>query len=771
MAESITYLCPKCDRYLKPAKKGLVCRYCNLKFNHLGEVVDKMNNRNYKPYNKYVFKANEYITLKLEHNQTYIYVKGRRFLQCIRLVLNIQKNNIPDYEEIDSIDEAAEVYKQTLWQNRIVEGPMARPSRFQNETITAEQEFWGHCSNIQAWIENDYDTRILYRNMAFPLLKELMLAGDPKAKKVFKEEIAYRLESGYPNVVNYLLNEGYLSYLDKEELTTIFENSNLIENTFKNRNLFYSLQPFLDKVPHLIKKYILKLITNNQNSNINLHDLFSKGYLKYLKTEDWNKVIDNPRNIKRILDHHYLFEYIIRGKLKVLKKILLICAIEFKSRIKEIIKTVKNISESNLSKVLTRILQDFENSLLSPDLSEFIALYFEDLFLMNLEDKNVKRLLENPNSILHKYFIRYERQVFRIKNSNILNLRGKNITDLTKLRNLDKHLEIREMILDNNLISEIKGIEPLINLEVLSLKNNQISEIKGLDTFTNLKSLKLQFNEITKIKAFDKLKNLEKVNLSHNKILDINGIKQLTNLKSLNLSYNKITEINYSKLPYVREIDLQHNPIIKISHENNQKNANVMRTISFPVKVHHDKIIVAEFAKNKIYLYFGKELCFYLDFDKPDISVHECYGSSQNNMKSHTSYILQSISSKSTNKKFPGLGTIEIVKYRDTSTIIVNKLHPFVFDKENAEDMNNILRFMHFCLNLKMWVKYGYDTRLLDNKISVPLLQKIRNKTDHQIQTNHTNKKIITLKNINVDASYLNNFDIYDDDDDKFGIV
>jgi Leucine-rich repeat (LRR) protein len=733
-----------------------------------------MNNRNYKSYNKYVFKANEYITLKLEHNQTYIYVKGRRFLQCIRLVLNIQKNNIPDYSEIDSIDEAAEVYKQTLWQNRIVEGPMARPSRFQNETITAEQEFWGHCSNIQAWIENDYDTRILYRNMAFPLLKELMLAGEPKAKKVFKEEIAYRLESGYPNVVNYLLNEGYLNYLDEEELTTMFETSNLIESTLKNKNLFYSLRPFLDKVPHLIRKHMLKIITEGQNRNINLRDLFSKGFLKYLKAEDWNIIIDNPKNVKRIIDHHYLFEDLIRGKPKVLKKIILICAIEFKSRIKQIIRTVKNVSQNNLSKVLTSILQDFENKLLGPDLSEFIALNFEDLFLLNLEDNNVNRLLENPNSLLHKYFIRYEREIFRIKNSNILNLRGKNITDLTKFKNLNKHLEIREMILDNNLISEIKGIESLKNLEVLSLKNNHISEIKGLDTLNNLKSLKLQFNEITKIKGLSRLKSLEKLNLSHNKILDINGLKQFSNLKSLNLSYNKITEINYSKLPNAGKIDLQHNPIIKTIQDKNSKNDKIIRTISFPVKVHHDKIIVAELADNKIYLYFGKELCFYVNFDKNIISVHECYGSSQNNVKSHTSYILQSISSKSTNDKYPGLGTIEIVKDRDTSTIIVNKLHPFVFDKENDEDKNNILGFMRFCLNLKMWVKHDYDSRLLDNKISVLLLQKIRNIRNHQIQATYSdkknNEKIITLKNINADASYLNDFDIYDDDD-KFGIV
>jgi len=729
-----------------------------------------MINRNYKSYNKYVFKANDYITLNLEYNQTYIYVKGKRFLQCIRLVLNIQKDNIPSYNEIDSIDEAAEVFKQTLWQNRIVEGPGARPSRFQNNTITSEQEFWGHCSNIQAWIESDYDTRILYRNMAFPLLKELMLAGDPKAKKVFKEEIAYRLESGYPNVVNYLLTEGYLNYFDKEELTTIFENSSLIENTIKNRNLFYSLRPLLNKVPHLIKKYVLKILTEDQNTEFNFSDLLSNGYLKHLNTKDWSIILDNPKNINRILDHHYLFEYLIRENPKVLKNIFLTCFIEFKSKIRHIIKAVKNISQYHLSNVLASILQDFENNLLNPGLSEFIALNFEDLFLINLEDKSINLLLKNPKSLLHKYFIRYEQQIFKINNSNLLDLSGKKITDLSKLKNLNKHLNIRVMILDNNLISEIKGIESLKNLEILSLKNNQISEIKGLDSLVNLKTLRLQFNEIPRIKGLERLKNIKRLNLSHNKILEINGIRHLSNLKTLNLSFNKIIELNYSKLPYAKKIDLQHNPIIKITQEKNDKKVNINRTISFPVKIPRDENIIVELVKNKIYLYFGKELCFYLNLNKDNISVHECYRSSQNDMKSRTSYFLQSFSSKSSNNKYPGLGTIEIVKERESSTILVNKLHLFVFDEENSEEKQNLLRFMQFCLNLKMWVKHHYDPRLLQNKVSIPLLQRIRNKSDNRVQAALKNKsinnKIIT---VNVDNIYLNNFDFYDDD--EFGIV
>jgi hypothetical protein len=111
---------------------------------------------------------------------------------------------------------------------------MAAPVPNQRHDITPEQEFWGHCSNIQAWVKFDYDTRILHRNLAFPLLRALATAGDPKAIKVFKKEIALRLESGYPSVVLYLLNQRYLEYLDEEELDTVLESPKFLKNIPKS---------------------------------------------------------------------------------------------------------------------------------------------------------------------------------------------------------------------------------------------------------------------------------------------------------------------------------------------------------------------------------------------------------------------------------------------------------------------------------------------------------------------------------------------------------
>ena len=165
------------------------------------------------------FVINKSLKLRLEQGRTNIYVGGRLFKQCKFLLLDIPAARVADYDEIESIDEAAERLDRSL--------EMGRQSRFH---ISSDIEFWGHCSNLQVWYENEYDTRILHSNLAFPLLKALEKAGDPLAKKVFKEEIALRLASGYPSVVQFLLNENYLDSLNKEEINVLLEDANFIKN-------------------------------------------------------------------------------------------------------------------------------------------------------------------------------------------------------------------------------------------------------------------------------------------------------------------------------------------------------------------------------------------------------------------------------------------------------------------------------------------------------------------------------------------------------------
>jgi len=158
------------------------------------------------------YKINEFITLKLKNNKTHIYVKGKDFIQCKYLLLNIPVDKITEFDAINSIDEASEILDKSL---------EYRSGR--EFDISPEAEFWGHSSNLQAWAENGYDTRLLHRNLAFPLLRRLTEVGDPIAKRAFKDEIALRFENGNLTVQTYLIEEGYLGFLVEEELRSLLD--------------------------------------------------------------------------------------------------------------------------------------------------------------------------------------------------------------------------------------------------------------------------------------------------------------------------------------------------------------------------------------------------------------------------------------------------------------------------------------------------------------------------------------------------------------------
>ena len=53
-----------------------------------------------------------------------------------------QRDNFKNLEDIDSIDEAAENLYSSM-------------EREHKHYISPETEFWGHCSNLQAWYENN----------------------------------------------------------------------------------------------------------------------------------------------------------------------------------------------------------------------------------------------------------------------------------------------------------------------------------------------------------------------------------------------------------------------------------------------------------------------------------------------------------------------------------------------------------------------------------------------------------------------------------------
>ena len=60
------------------------------------------------------FKVNEHITLKLENGKTNIYIADKLFRQCKYLLLEIPVDEMYFFDEIQSIDEAAETLDHTM---------------------------------------------------------------------------------------------------------------------------------------------------------------------------------------------------------------------------------------------------------------------------------------------------------------------------------------------------------------------------------------------------------------------------------------------------------------------------------------------------------------------------------------------------------------------------------------------------------------------------------------------------------------------------------
>lgn len=154
------------------------------------------------------FRVSSLLTLKLKDGKTIIYVKGEEFIQCKYLLI---VNPFKNFENIKSIDDAKETLKTHL-EKEITISELG---------ITPEQEFWGHCSNIQTWVENDYNPDLIHSNLSFPLLKKLWEKGDLKALSVLKNLIIKKIRSQDDSFLFKLIKLNYISFLNVEELESL----------------------------------------------------------------------------------------------------------------------------------------------------------------------------------------------------------------------------------------------------------------------------------------------------------------------------------------------------------------------------------------------------------------------------------------------------------------------------------------------------------------------------------------------------------------------
>ena len=165
---------------------------------------------------------------------------------------------------------------------------------------------------------------------------------------------------------------------------------------------------------------------------------------------------------------------------------------------------------------------------------------------------------------------------------------------------------MKELILLNNKISEIKGLDNLSNLKQLYLSYNQISEIKGLEYLSNLKQLTLNYNQISEINGLNNNLKLEVLYVENNQISEIKGLDNLSNLEQLHLNYNQISEIKGLEcLSELRVINLENNQISEIKGLKNLFNLrNLFLSDNEIMEIKGleflEKLRIIELAKNQI---------------------------------------------------------------------------------------------------------------------------------------------------------------------------
>ena len=183
-----------------------------------------------------------------------VLVDGKPFLHCSFVVADIPSTD----RDIQSIDDLAQ-YQDA----RILEGDNVR------KYLTPIEEVFAHASNLQAWAEHGYDTRLLHSNIAFPLLKELANAGDETAARAFKIELEERIDNGNAQSCEAILQICTNLILDEDILEMLWQRF--------NHNA-------------AIRQFIIEMHSDSITDHISLHNLAQDplnyiGVLKYFLHE------------------------------------------------------------------------------------------------------------------------------------------------------------------------------------------------------------------------------------------------------------------------------------------------------------------------------------------------------------------------------------------------------------------------------------------------------------------------------------------------------
>ncbi|MFX1503518.1 MAG: leucine-rich repeat domain-containing protein [Promethearchaeota archaeon] len=526
------------------------------------------------------FKLNDYLTVKLEYieylndnkglvpkweveswyegfNEVNIYISGsfikpRRYRGNYYNLIEKTANSIP-FKDINmdsiTIDEIASYLDHSL--NKYCYSKDPKNEKWNVYKVSPEIEFWGLCSNLQVWVENNYDTTLLHRGIAFPLLKELVKAGDPKAVQVFKKEIIKRIISNSRYIIPYLIEKEFLESLDIVDISEILKTPEvqlfeiiIEELKWIDTKLFINSKKLINNIGEYSSEYI----------KTKFFEIIQKGNIDFIKNSILLGLFDflEPLELENLLNNAKF-----NMKLKIVQAID-----ETQNTDVFIYIILKTLDEKTLIDIYDKLEPDFRKKF-NEKLRHII--YHNNEYL-NIQEKVYKfyDFLVDTYNVRKIDSVIYNGNFYSVNNLE-LSICGKGINKISEIMGLDKLYNLKILNLHSNNISKIEGLNALVNLEHLNLARNNISKIEGLDTLINLEHLNLTFNKIRETSGLENLKSLKSLYLNKNQILKIELMENLVNLRSLDLSNNQIITLKgLNNIKNLKWVELENNKINEI---------------------------------------------------------------------------------------------------------------------------------------------------------------------------------------------------------------
>ena len=137
------------------------------------------------------------------------------------------------------------------------------------------------------------------------------------------------------------------------------------------------------------------------------------------------------------------------------------------------------------------------------------------------------------------------------------------LSDMCRMDVVSSFTGLRVLSLIVEGITDIEGLDNLVELEELYLTGNMISSLRGLERCENLRRLCVGQNKIKKFERLNNCKALEHVSAYENRIETLDGLNGLVNLKTLEVQGNMIECVGASldELTQLEEINISANKI------------------------------------------------------------------------------------------------------------------------------------------------------------------------------------------------------------------